>query len=368
MTTVNSTRGAAPQIIQGDNDIQGKGGVEKQKEAKKEGFFSFAKDMFSKATSLRFGSIAEAVCDRIGLPESVGDIAGMCVGLATMNFVEVAEHGADLVSDIARKNGNEKLAGFCDAAQDKLGKFNQSTGKIGFMVASTVLTGGAGAAALGASSAGASVTVGSLTMSGGQIMQGINLIGGAINAGEALERGDKMGALGSAFGVLGNLGGLGELFGMSPQTAQGLTKFAEHGQFGLGIFQKASADGKLDLKDLAHIPLGEVLGRLNVDTSGIPPEGMELAQGALGVLGNEDRKGAAMNLLTDFLMGKAMEKLGGGEDDAQLRDGLSFAQESLQTGAQSPQAMQLFTMLLSQLQSGLQEQSVRDQRASMIKA
>lgn len=331
---------------------------------KKKGF-AFAKDLFDKATSLRFGSVAESICDRLGLPENVGDIAGMVVSFSTLNYIELTEHAADLGKDIAAKNGNTKLAGFLDGYEQKVGKFNKVSGKAVFMVASTLATGGAGAA-LGASTG--AVGVGGATMTAGQLFQGVSMVGGAIDAGEALERGDKMGAAFGALGVLGDVGGMGEVFGMSASQADSLKTFAGHGQTALGTYAKATQDGEIDIKDLQHIPMGEVLGGLDVD---LDAEQMSMLEGTVGVISSEDRGGALMGLLTSTIIDRAMGSvgdLGGDTQDQQvLSAALGFFAESMQTGHSSPSSMGLLSQLFSQIGHAESSGPARDFQLGHIK-
>jgi hypothetical protein len=345
------------------SDAPRAGGPDKSEQKKG---FGFAKDLFDKATSLRFGSVAESICDRLGLPENVGDIAGMVVSFGTLNYIELTEHAADLGKDIAAKNGNTKLAGFLDGYEQKVGKFNQVSGKAVFMVASTLATGGAGAAAVGASTG--AVGIGGVTMTAGQLFQGVSMVGGAIDAGEALERGDKMGAAFGALGVLGDVGGMGEVFGMSASQADSLKTFAGHGQTALGTYAKATQDGEIDIKDLKHIPMGEVLGGLDVD---LDAGQMSMLEGTVGVLSSEDRGGALMGLLTSTIIDRAMGSVGDSGGDVQEQNALSaalgFFGESMQTGHSSPSSMGLLSQLFSQLGHAESSAPARDFQLGHIK-
>ena len=336
------------------------------KTEQKSSLMSFARDLFDKGTSLRFGSIAESICDRLGLPESVGDVAGIFVSLGTMNFVEVTEHAADLVKDIAAKNGNEKLAGFCEKYEQKIGKFNQISGKLAFMVGSTLATGGAGAA-LGASTG--AVSVGGVSMSAAQLFQGVSILDSAIGVGESWERGDKMGALTGALGVLGGVGGMGEVFGMSADQSKKLVDFAGKAQQGVGVYQSAMADGKLDLKDLGALPWMAILDKAGVDTDQFTPQQQQLLGGLAQVLGSDDRSSAGVNLLTSVLMDRAFEQMevepGSSDPMAQA---LAYFGETMRASGESPDALALLGQLLKEAGHGVEGQDMKAYQFTSLKA
>lgn len=353
------------QVANYQGDSTGKVGGEAKAE-KKSSFMSFARDLFDKGTSLRFGSVAESICDRLGLPEGVGDVAGICVSLGTMNFPEVTEHAADLVKDIAAKNGNEKLAGFCEKYEQKVGKFNQIVGKLGFMVGSTLATGGAGAA-LGASTG--AVSVGGVSMSAAQLFQGVSVLDSAIGVGESWERGDKMGALTGALGVLGGVGGMGEVFGMSAEQSKKLIDFAGKAQQGVGMYQNAMADGKLDLKDLGALPWMAMLDKAGVDTDKFTPQQQQLMGGLAQVLGSEDPSATGVNLLTSVLLDRAFEQMDvkPGESDP-LAQALAYFGESMRASGESPDALALLGQLLKESGHGVAGQDMKAYQFTPLKA
>lgn len=50
--------------------------------------------------SLNPGDLAETLCDKLGLPEEIGDVAGLGVDLYTGNYAAAVEQGLDLFEDV----------------------------------------------------------------------------------------------------------------------------------------------------------------------------------------------------------------------------------------------------------------------------
>ena len=342
-------------------------GVKGEKAGGKPKFFAFAKDIMSNVTSLQLGNISEMICDRIGLPESVGDVMG-----AITPGIGAGEHLADLVKDIAARNGNEKLAGFCEKHEERAAKVNKVMGKIGFIVASTVATGGAGgvlaggALAGGAAAGGTALSIGSASVTAGQIFQGIGVLNSAVNAGDAMQKGDKLGAAASAFGALGGMAGMGDLFGMTPETAQNIGKVAKYGASASGWLQNAKADdGQINAKDLTKLPVGALLSQFGPESAS-PTEG-GIAKGLLGALWNNPNSGgpggpSGSGDLISTLANAVLGQLGG-EGGGQFGE---FFGQSMQTGAQSPQLANLLMGLFSQIGHASSAQSVGDYQGNTL--
>jgi hypothetical protein len=67
---------------------------------------------------LGLGKIVEKVSDSIGLPEWVGDVASGITNAATGNWAAVVEDGLDLLPNVARGLGQDKLADVLEYADD----------------------------------------------------------------------------------------------------------------------------------------------------------------------------------------------------------------------------------------------------------
>lgn len=322
-------------------------GVVGKETTKKSGAMSFMRDIFDKATSLRPGSIAETICDRLGLPESLGDVAGIFGSLATMNLVEVTEHAADLCKDVAERTGHDKLAGFCEAYEQKVGNFNKITGKLAFMVGSTLATGGAGAAALGASTG--AVSIGGVTMSGAQLFQCVGLVDRAIGAGESWEGGDKMGALKSVLGVAGDALGMGELVGLDPKQIGEFQEMLTKGGSVLNMCEGLiGADGGVNKGQLGKLLL-TALGQTGV-ADNLSGSDNALLQSIAGMLGDDAQFPDVVSQLLTQVASGALEGSNG-----EGKDAINQIVSLLVAGQNAPEEMGFLGQLFNMAAHGQQE-------------
>ena len=164
------------------------------------------------------GGLAEHVCDKMGLPEWVGDVASIVGNVVTGQVHHLIADIPDLGANIAEACGHEKLAGYLDAAST----YGDIGIKIGTAVATTVLTGGAGAGLIGAQAAS---TLSTINTAVGAVRCGLE-------AGAALENGDYMGALTSGLGALAGFNQVGGALGVSDDVLQVTRAVAEHGSDG----------------------------------------------------------------------------------------------------------------------------------------
>ncbi|MEC9398009.1 MAG: hypothetical protein VX475_10340, partial [Myxococcota bacterium] len=109
-------------------------------------------DVFDSGMSRGLGGVADTILDKIGCPDELGDVVGIVVNLSYGNVLGAGLNGLDLAENIARKNGNEKLAGYMTAAMNGGDIAASITTKVALVVAS----GGAAGAGIGAASGTAS--------------------------------------------------------------------------------------------------------------------------------------------------------------------------------------------------------------------
>lgn len=239
-------------------------------------------DVFDSGMSRGLGGVADTILDKIGCPDELGDVVGIVVNLSYGNVLGAGLNGLDLAENIARKNGNEKLAGYMTAAMNGGDIAASITTKVALVVAS----GGAAGAGIGAASGTASI--GSFSMSMQGLMQTATMVRGGLEAGDKFEQGDFTGGALSAFGALANIGPLGEALGASPEALETLAEVAKHGTTVAGFVDGAMADGEFTLSDLRDAPFEALMNAAGLEV----PErdgllGVVLSAGA-GMLAGED--------------------------------------------------------------------------------
>jgi|GEM_PF-6230714 len=255
MELLNSVRQA---VTAASSVISREGGVEamapKSKQAERsstegKNIFRNTLDVFDSGLTRGLGGVADTILDKIGCPDEVGDVVGIVVNLSYGNVIGAGLNGLDLAENIARKNGNDKLAGYMTAAMNGGDMVASIATKVSLIVAS----GGAAGAGIGAASGTASI--GSFSMSMQGLMQTATMVRGGLEAGDKFEQGDFTGGALSAFGALANIGPLGEALGASPEALKTLSKVAEHGTSVAGFVDGAMADGEFTLSDLRDAPI-----------------------------------------------------------------------------------------------------------------
>ena len=246
-TTLSSARVAANRLLEfRDQDT-----TTRHTEKRDRFEFSDALDVFDELTSRGVGGALETLSDSLGLPDVIGDIAGLAGDLMMMNVPGILENSADLGADIARMCGNEKLEGFCDAASDKMTGFNKVAGKITFTAVTTVASGG-------------TATVGSSAMSVADFTKGLQMVRSGLSCADNLQNGKPWDAAGDALASLTAFNAIGGSLGVDAETLELTGKIADAGTKYLPA-AAAIADGGIDASDLQHIPVGALAEDLGVD-------------------------------------------------------------------------------------------------------
>lgn len=233
-------------------------------------FFRNTLDVFDSGMTRGLGGVADTILDKIGCPDELGDVVGVVVNLASGNVMGAALNGLDLAENIARKNGNEELAGYLTAAMNG----GDMVASVATKVALVAATGGAAGVGIGA--AGGTASVGSLSMSAQGLMQTASMVRGGFEAGDKFQQGDFTGGAVSAFAAMANIGPLGEMLGASPEALETVAKVATHGSSVAGFLDGAMADGEFTLSDLRQAPLQQLM-----DATGLE---VPRRDGLLGVL------------------------------------------------------------------------------------
>lgn len=287
-TTLSSARAAANRLL----DIRDQSTPTRSPEKRDRFRFSDALDVFDELTSRGVGGALETLSDSLGLPDVVGDIAGLAGDLMTMNVPGILENSADLGADIARMCGNEKLEGFCDAASDKMTGFNKVAGKITFTAAMTVASGG-------------TATVGSSTMSVANFSKGLQMVRSGLSCADNLQNGEPWAAAGDALASLTAFNAIGGALGVDAETLELTGKIADAGTKYLPA-AAAIADGGVDASDLQHLPVGALAEDLGIDLG----DNEELVEALLKFTG----KAAAGEDPSSILRGMAFDLISFGGD------------------------------------------------------
>lgn len=300
------------------------------------------------------GGLADKALDSLGLPDAVGDAVGLALNVGTGNFLAAGVQGVDLLEDVGRATGNEKLEGFAKAALPIAEKVNGFISKASTAVAITVATGGVGGAAIagGAGAAGALGTAASVAGTVGTFTAGMSLCNN-------LEDGNLKGAAMDALGILSGSGVVGNLqstLGLSDDAVNVLNQVVEYGPDVVESLSGALEDGKLQLDDLQHLPVDTILEKaggfdkiMDKLPDGVLPEGMEkdfisgianfMTKGAGG-----DQQGAIESIANPLinLMGNKL----GGDDQNIMTNLLEFGKEIMSGEVNNPEKNNVFKMLL----------------------
>lgn len=311
--------------------------------------FDDALGIFDKLMTRGPGGAVNEALDRFGLPDVVGDVVGTVVDLGTMNFPGAALNGLDAAENILRATGNEELAGYIEAA---LPVADQILGVVG-QAALMICTGGGSAA----------VSVGGMTTSVSSLMQTVSMVRGGLEAGAAWEDGDYFGAATAGFGALANFGGLGDMLGMSPETLSTIADVAQYGSQATGVMQGVMADGEVDLSDLQHVPVLELLGGAGLDTSGKE----DLIGGLVGFISgsaSDGAKEALLGSLADTMINALLTRTT--QDDTSAGS-MQFLGDILKAGAAEPDLLELLGGLLKNAAAKEHDVNMTHQHASRMR-
>lgn len=271
------------------------------------------------------GGVVNEALDRMGLPDVLGDVVGTVVDLSMLNFPGAALNGLDAAENILRATGHEEIAGYIDTALPIM----ETVTSVATQAALMVVTGGGSSAVTGAS------TISS-------IMQGLNAARGALEAGSALQKGDYLGAGTAVFGALASFAGMGDLTGLSPETLSTITDVASYGAQATQVLGGVFEDGEVDLSDLQHVPVLDLLGAAGVNTEGKE----DIISGLVGLIsgsGDDSATSALLGTFADSLIGAVSTRAS--EDTSST----AFVKDMLQTGVEQPQLLETLATLLSSI-------------------
>ncbi len=305
--------------------------------------FDSALELLDTGMKRGLGGVVNMALDKMGLPDVVGDVVGTALSVVTGDIRGVILNGADALSDVAKATGHEKIAGFIDAALPIL----DTVSGIATQVALTAATAGAAAP----------VSIGGLTLNVATIIKGAELVKTGLEVGSAIQNGDWMGAAKGLLSGVGTLAGIGGDLGMAADVIDKLTTAADYGAKALPVIQNVMADGKLDLSDLQHVPLNDILQAAGVNTAGKEDMIQGLLSFGAGVISGQPPMDSVSGLLTSLIGQVAPEQ-------AQQID---FIKDLIMTGMDKPDMLELLSSILSQTLSTQKDVDLHGQLASFMR-
>ena len=205
-------------------------------------------DISNAFNSVLNGSLAEKLCDKFGLPEWVGDIAGI---VTNINPATILSNRLDLLANVAEACGFDNVAGYLEIAGQGLDIGVQ----IATSVALTAVTGGAAGVAAGAQVVSAIST----------IAKGIETVQAGIDTVEAIQSGDWKGAAMAGMNLVAGVADVGGALGASKEVLGIVDTVAQHGETVVKILE----DGKITADDLKHVASSKLVKDLGLD---LPPD------------------------------------------------------------------------------------------------